>query len=213
MAKKQKNTLPKPTGKAPQRYFVRYQQKGRIYYKDQSGKRVSKEKVEKAKRKVYQLYNSGTLAGTLVDRKVKKADTFKNEPPRKVAMNETANVYLTKHSAQAVAKNSEIFIKAQGVTYELVNKQARNNLVLFFYELGESFYRINKKLIEDIGSEFAQFFTPEGKGIKDNFSYWDLDGITLNEQDDLTDEFPEAQKQIDMFQQAKNDLIKKYFKK
>lgn len=212
MAKK-KITLPKPEGQAPARYFIRYQQKGKFYYKDQNGKRVSAEKVSKAKRKVYQYAQAGPLSGKLIDQKtIKKADTFKNEPPRQVKMNETANVYLTKHAAQAVTQNNAIFIKASGKTFELVTNAARNNLVLFFYELGETFYRKFKKLIDEAGSGFAQFFTPEGKGIKDGFNYWDLDGIELNEQDELLNEFPEAEKTAQKFDKEKNDLIKKYFK-
>lgn len=215
MAKKKQApaALPKPDN-APGRYFIRYQQRGKFYYKDQNGKRASAEKVAKAKRKVYQYAQSGPVKGTLIDqKKIKKADTFKNEPPRKVAINETANVYLTKHAAQAVTQNNAIFIKAGGKTYELVSNEARNNLVLFFYELGETFYRTFKKLIDDVGSGFAQFFTPEGKGIKDKFNFWDLDGIELNEQDELLEEFPEAAKTARKFEKEKNALIKKYFKK
>ena len=214
MTKKKQTQLPKPEGKAPERYFIRYQQRGKFYYKDQNGKRVSADKVKKAKRKIYQYAQSGPVKGQLIDqKKLKKAETFKNEPPRKVKMNETANVYLTKHAAQAIGQNNAVFIKADGKTYELVSKESRNNLVLFFYELGETFYRIFKKLIDDAGSGFAQFFTPEGKGIKDGFNFWDFDGIELNEQEEVLEEFPEAEKAVKKFQKEKNDLIKKYFKK
>lgn len=213
MPKNKPGPLPKPAN-APSRYFIRYQQRGKFYYKDQNGKRASAEKVAKAKRKVYQYAQAGPVKGQLIDqKKLKKADTFKNEPPRKVRMNQTANVYLTKHAAQAVGQGDAVFIKYNGKTYELVTNASRNNLVLFFYELGETFYRIFKKLIDEAGSGFAQFFTPEGKGIKDGFSFWDLDGIELNEEDELLEEFPDAEKAAKKFEKEKQNLIKKYFKK
>jgi hypothetical protein len=209
---KNKKQLPSPEGKAPKYYFVKYQQNGKTFYKDQSGKRVSADKVKQSKRKVYQLYYTGPEKNKLIENTRKKSDTFQTEAPQ-VDQNEAANVYLTKHAAQAIEANSAIYVKHQGKTYELVTNEARNKLVLFFYQLGENFYRIFKKLIDDSGSGFAQFFVPEAKGIKENLSFWDLDNISINDQDDILEEFPEAEKALKKFEKEKNELFKKYFKK
>ena len=192
-----------------QYYFVQYQYKGRTYYKNQDGKKVSAAKVKAGKRKVYLQYKSGEFKGQLIDRRQKKSSTFKTPPPRKAKIFSVANVYLVSNASFAIESNAAIFITAEQTDHELVSNEARNKLVLFFYRMGDLFYKIFRKEVEEIS--LARFFIGEGRGIKDNFWIWDIDYLEIDNEDKFMEDDEIAPK-IERFKKEVFSLFDQYFR-
>lgn len=193
-----------------QYYFIQYQYKGRTYYKNQDGQRISAAKVKSGKRKVYLLHKSGILKDKLVERKQKKSITFKSEPPKQVRIFSVANVYLVPNVAFALTNNMAIYVVASGESYELVTNEARNKLVLFFYLIGDLFYKIFRKEVEEIS--LARFFIGEGRSLKDNFYIWNLDYLTIDNAEAYEDDESIGSK-MDRFNKEVFSLFYSMFKK
>lgn len=162
----------------PKYYFIRYQSKGKTYFKNQDGKRVSREKVERAKRKVFELVQreiKGTdlKNGDLLDRQKAKARKVKEPEARRLPVK---NIYIQREILFAMNQERDLFTKVGGETFKHSSKQSKANVILFNYELNEAFYKYLKSKID---SPVFVLSTIQSK--KDNLLLIDYDSLALDE--------------------------------
>lgn len=162
----------------PKYYFIRYQSKGRTYFKNQDGKRVSREKVERAKRKVFELVQreiKGTdlKNGDLLDRQKAKARKVKEPEARRLPVK---NIYIQREILFAMNQERELLTKVGGETFKHSSKQSKANVILFNYEVNEAFYKYLKSKID---SPVFVLSTIQSK--KDNLLLIDYDSLALDE--------------------------------
>lgn len=196
---------------AKQYYFVRYQVSGKTYYKNQDGKRVSAEKVKSGKRKVYELVQreikgSGGESlykkGELLDRKKAKAKKVKEPENQRLPVQ---NIFIQREIISNQNKGRDIFTKVLGSTYKHESKESQANVILFNYEVNESFYRRLKKLIDS-----PVFVLDTIQSRKNNLFLIDYDSLQLDSG------IKESKMILKAFIQFKNDvkqLRSKYFNK
>jgi len=186
-------------------YFVRYQQKGRTYYKNQDGKRVSAKKVKSARRKIYELVQreivgTGFEKGDLLDRKKAKARNVKELEGRKLPVK---NIFLQREILFAMKNERDVYTKVGGKTFKHESKQSKANVILFNYEVNEAFYR---RLKGKIDSPVYVLSTLQSK--KNSLLLIDYDSLQLDEG------VKESKIVLKAFLQFKRDLMeirKKYF--
>ena len=162
----------------PKYYFIRYQSKGKTYFKNQDGKRVSREKVERAKRKVFELVQreiKGTdlKNGDLLDRQKAKARKVKEPEARRLPVK---NIYIQREILFAMNQERELLTKVGGETFKHSSKQSKANVILFNYEVNEAFYKYLKSKID---SPVFVLSTIQSK--KDNLLLIDYDSLALDE--------------------------------
>lgn len=190
-------------------YFVRYQSKGKTYYKNQDGQRVSSAKVKSGRRKVYELVqreikgSDGKAilrSGELLDRKKAKAKKVKEPDNRKLPVQ---NIFIQREILSNQNKAREIYTKVNGKTYKHESKESQANVILFNYEVNEAFY---KRLKGKVESPIFVLSTMQSR--KDNLLFIDYDSIQLDEG------VKESKIVLKAFIQFKNDvktLRSKYF--
>jgi hypothetical protein len=162
----------------PKYYFIRYQSKGKTYFKNQDGKRVSRDKVERAKRKVFELVQreiKGTdlKNGDLLDRQKAKARKVKEPEARRLPVK---NIYIQREILFAMNNERDLYTKVGGETFKHSSKQSKANVILFNYELNEAFYKYLKSKID---SPVFVLSTIQSK--KDNLLLIDYDSLALDE--------------------------------
>lgn len=192
-----------------QYYFIRKTDKaGRNYFLNQDGKRVSKQKVESGKRKVYD-YAKRTIPytniekGDLIDRVKAKSKTRKNVS-FKASEVEIISPVIQKEISQRINDGFSIFFKTGGKTFQAVSNQAKANLLLFNYEVQEKFYKFVKKR----KTTSPLFLMKLKVNEKDEIVLFDFDALQLS------DEMSNARGIKKEFKQFNNEieaLRKKYF--
>ena len=192
-----------------QYYFIRKTDKaGRNYFLNQDGKRVSKDKVESGKRKVYD-YAKRTIPytniqkGDLIDRVKAKSKTRKNVS-FKASELEIISPVIQREISQRINDGFSIFFKTGGKTFQAISNQAKANLLLFNYEVQEKFYKFVKKR----KTTSPLFLMKLKVNEKDEIVLFDFDAIQLSE------EMTNARGIKKEFQQFNNEieaLRKKYF--
>lgn len=186
-------------------YFVRYQQKGRTYYVNQDGKRVSAKKVKSARRKIYELVQREIVGtefqkGDLLDRKKAKARNVKELEGRKLPVK---NIFLQREILFAMKNERDVYTKVGGKTFKHESKQSKANVILFNYEVNEAFYR---RLKGKIDSPVYVLSTLQSK--KNSLLLIDYDSLQLDEG------VKESKIVLKAFLLFKRDLLeirKKYF--
>jgi hypothetical protein len=190
-------------------FFIRYQIKGRTYYKNQDGKRVSAQKVKTGRRKIYELVQreikgpDGTpivKSGELLDRKKAKAKKVKEPDNRKLPVQ---NIFIQREILSNQNKGRDIYTKVNGKTYKHESKESQANVILFNYEVNEAFY---KRLKGKVESPIFVLSTIQSR--KDNLLFIDYDSIQLDEG------VKDSKLVLKAFIQFKNDvktLRSKYF--
>lgn len=186
-------------------YFVRYQQKGRTYYQNQDGKRVSAKKVKSARRKIYELVQREIVGtefqkGDLLDRKKAKAKKVKEVEGRRLPVK---NIFLQREILFAMKNDRDVYTKVGGKTFKHESKQSKANVLLFNYEVNEAFYR---RLKGKIDSPVYVLSTLQSK--KNSLLLIDYDSLQLDEG------VKESKIVLKAFLQFKRDLMeirKKYF--
>lgn len=186
-------------------YFVRYQQKGRTYYKNQDGQRVSAKKVKTARRKIYELVQREIVGtdfqkGDLLDRKKAKAKKVKDLEGRRLPVK---NIFLQREILFAMKNDRDVYTKVGGKTFKHESKQSKANVILFNYEVNEAFYR---RLKGKIDSPVYVLSTLQSK--KNSLLLIDYDSLQLDEG------VKESKIVLKAFLQFKRDLMeirKKYF--
>ena len=190
-------------------YFVRYQTKGRTYYKNQDGQRVSADKVKSGRRKVYELVqreikdsDGQTILrnGELLDRKKAKAKKVKEPDSRKLPVQ---NIFIQREILSANNKGRDIYTRVNGKTYKHESKESQANVILFNYEVNEAFYR---RLKSKVASPIFVLSTMQSR--KNNLLLIDYDSMQLDEG------VKESKIVLKSFLQFKNDiknLRSKYF--
>ena len=194
---------------AKQYYFIRYQSKGKTYYKNQDGQRVSAAKVKSGRRKVYELVQREIKGsdgkailknGELLDRKKAKAKKVKTPDNKKLPVQ---NIFIQREILSNQNKGRDIYTKVNGKTYKHESKESQANVILFNYEVNESFY---KRLKGKVESPIFVLSTMQSR--KDNLLFIDYDSIQLDEG------VKESKIVLKAFIQFKNDvktLRSKYF--
>jgi hypothetical protein len=188
------------------RFFIEYVVRGRTYYRDQDGKRASKDKVKRAKRKVFIEVQKGAEKG-IYERK--KASTTKE----KNVLSKSKDLSIFGHKVQgeltrAKQKGIETFLTIDGKTYKITSEQAKQNLFLFNHEFNQLVYKRLKKN-ENIDSFYFDVSIKENK--KTNQILFDFDALDFHE--DEFAEFPDILKTLKDLRQQSKELFKKYFKK
>lgn len=148
--------------KRPKYYFIKYKSKGKTFFKDQNGKKVARAKVEKSKKKVYELVQRTTIAekqGDLRDRKKVRAQVRKAVKKTAARVFRILNVMINGEIAFAIESGYTIYTIWQGQKLNHYSTQSKMNLVLFQTELNAVFYEIMKPVIESpyyfIGHQFS----------------------------------------------------------
>ena len=189
-------------------FFVQYTRNGKTYYKDQDGKRTSKDKVKKGKRKVYQeastsIPYTNIQKGDLIDKTKAKAESKKKLPTGTVF--NVMNMMIQKEISQIIEKGFALYSRANGGQFQHKSDTSKVNLLLFNFELQGQFYNLFSDLVES-----PYFFINEIYSVKNKFGLFDWDSISLNPDIDVSSQIEKALKK---FRSAKTSLIKKYFKK
>jgi hypothetical protein len=135
-----------------QYYFIKFQSKGRTYYKNQDGARVSRAKVESGRRKIFvelgRTIGPDLKKGDLISYREYRTKVKSQKPPQipEVSTFNVMNVNLQKEVALAINQNKSIYIQKDGKTYNLKSKKSRAALQLFISQINSAFYgTIGKK--------------------------------------------------------------------
>jgi len=132
-------------------YFVKYESKGRTYFKNQDGERVSRAKVESGKRKVYvELGRSIGVdfkKGDLISSREYRSQVKPQKTPKipEVSTFNIMNVNLQKEVSTAIQQAKNIYIQKDGKTYNLKSKKSRAGLQLFISQVNTAFYKTKGK--------------------------------------------------------------------
>ena len=194
-----------------QYFFIRKTDKaGRTYFLNQDGKRVSKDKVQSGRRKVYD-YAKRTIPytniekGDLIDRVKAKSKTRK-KVTFKASTLEIISPVIQKEISQRINEGFSIFFKTGGKTYQAISQQAKANLLLFNYELQEKFYKFVKKR----KTTSPLFLMKLKVNEKDEIILFDFDSMELDEN---LKGARGIKKEFNEFQNGVDQLRKKYFNK
>lgn len=186
-------------------FFIRYTKNGKTYYKNQNGKRASAKTVKRSKKAVYVL-NQRTGEIIKPERKKIQQRKPKQTKGKKATVLKPFNSEVSSEIKRAVEKDYKIYIKISGKTYEVKSKEAKNNLLLFNFELNSNFYQTLKKKIT---SPLFDLEITESK--KDKTILFDLDSINLDEAN--LEGRPEIKAIFDEFITRTKTTFNKYFSK
>lgn len=162
---------------SPKRYYIKYTQKGKTYYKDQNGKRASKLKVLKSKKKVYEFIGSGQLQGQLIDRKLKVKTQKKKQPEKgRFITFGLLNINVVSEFTLSQEKGYRQYTKNTSTSevFYLASKTSQANFLLFFTKVNKKFFELLKPLTD---YPFFQIDLIENKGQK--LSIFDFSVVSL----------------------------------
>jgi hypothetical protein len=167
-------------------FYIQYVKGGKTYFKDQDGKRTSRDKAERSKKKIVieaQRSEGETVKkGDLIDRRKAKQKEVKDDsggPGERITGTELSikNIYVSKELQNAIEKNYRVFTKAGGKLYEHKSKESKAKALLFNNAMQERFYNKLKKKLD------SPFFNLKAVSSKKNKTIFiDFDSVELDKE-------------------------------
>lgn len=180
--------------------------KGKTYYYNQDGKRISKEKAIRSKRPIYVMANYGTHKGELIipeKKKVKKTTA----PKIKDTINQfwIKNVEISREINRAIEKGLKMYLTVTETVF-LQSNESKANLSLFNYSVNQKFYSTIGKLID---SPFFDILILEKR--EKNLILFDYSKPNVESYGDKNEE-SEISKAANLFIKEIKKLFRKFFK-